>query len=45
MAKNQHNFSFLISKVYLLEISCNSTLFIETDQVMQLLVVLRVLCL
>jgi len=34
MANNQHNCSFLISKVYLLQISCNSTVFIETDQFM-----------
>ena len=45
MVKNQHNCSFLISKVYLLEISCNSTLFIETDKFMELLPVLRLLLL
>ena len=43
MAKNQHNCSFLISKVYLLEISCNSAHFIETDEFMELLPVLRLL--
>jgi hypothetical protein len=42
-AKDQYNCSVLISKVYLLEISCNSTVFIETEQFMELFPVLCLL--